>query len=270
MRRKNKNPNKAEQKNTYDQLLIYHKLDKSGQIEKFREAWNMPARGWLNRQNYYKWRGEFLVKPTNRFLISREYKNLLRGLQNKKIRWAEGKVDRSKMEEHEFKIEWQKPLFKFEYAINAIMTNLKIPERYKAFVEFSLVLKEVPKWQPIDRGLPRPRLTYDPNSRRHRLFIEAYGDTKAEDFTEGFFISEFYRHQRRLYDYGTIKQLGAKNLEIYGKMYDWHFRGRKTYKEVRELAKKEFGFNTKSDENVGTLLNRYKKLLGLYTRKSLK
>lgn len=257
-------------KSAKDARLIYERLDKSGWIEKFRTAWHLPLQGFMDKQNYHKWRGEFLTKATNDFLKSKKYNALQQELGKRRNLWARGKIHFSEIKVCSFNTQLLQPLFKFEYDINAIMTKLKIPQRYEAFVEHCLVLKEPPKWFPVGKGVPRPALSYDPNTGRKRLFIEVFGDTKIKDFKDGFFRAELERLQEKLYDYGTIKQLGSRNLEIDSKIFDWHFKEKKTYKEIKELAAKELRYPIKYTEDVGTHLKRFKKLIGVRARKKQK
>lgn len=254
-------------KNAEDAHLVYHKLEKSGWIEKFRKGWSLPISGFLDKQSYYKWRSEFLIKATNNFLKGKKYKDVWQEMERKKVLWAKSKIHFSEIEKYGIKTQLLEPLFKFEYDINAIMTKLRIPQRYEAFVEHCLVLKEPPKWFPIDRDMPRPELSYDPNAGRKRLFIEVFADTKMKDFKNIFFKIQLEKLQKKLYDYGTIKQLGSRYLEIYSKIYDWHFKEGKSYKEIKETVKEKLGYSIKYAEDVGTHLKRFKKYIGIGTGK---
>lgn len=257
-------------KKAQDAKIIYSKLEKMGCMEKFRTAWHLPPNGFLGKQNYYKWREEFLVKATNNFLRSRQYRAMKEEIWKKKLQWAKDKIHFSQIEAWGLKMQLKQPLFKFEYDIEQIMSALKIPNCYQTFVEQSLVLKEMSNLFPVDRDLPRPEFSFDPNTGRKRLFIEVFSDTKIKDFKDKWFQAELKKLQKKVYDYGTIKQLGFPNFEIYEKMYDWHFKEKKSYKEIRKLAKQELGYIIKSNEDVGKDLNRYKKAIGIGTRKKQK
>lgn len=190
-------------------------------------------------------------------------------MRKKKLQWANEKIAFSDIRAWGLKMQQQQPLFKFEYYISAIMTKLKIPQRYEAFVERCLILKEPPEWFPIERNMPRPELSYDLNTGRKRLFIETFADTKIKDFRSKLFRLEFKKLRAKLYDYGTIKQLGIPNLEMYETIYRWHSREGKGYKEIQRLLKRKFNRDM-SEIDIGTCLTRYKKHIGIRTPKMQK
>lgn len=244
-----------------DAKIIYLKLQKSDFVNLFRNTWHLPENGFLSAASYQKWRNEFLVKITNNFLRGKRYKQMQAEMQKKKYQWAGDKITMADVEGYGFKMQLEKPLFKFNYDIEVIMSALSLPERYKYFVERSLVLKSTPDPFPLDRPLPRPHLITDPNTGRKKLFIETYGDTKLSDFKSRIFAYHFGRLQPKVYDYGTIKKLGIPNFDIWQQLAKWREEG-KTYREIIGLAEKELGYSIKYEEDVKTYIKRYKKLVG--------
>ena len=243
-----------------DARIIYLKLQKSGYIARFRNIWGLPAKGFSNKANYQKWHSEFLVKRANKFLAN-EYKVMEKEMGKKRRQWANGKISFSDIEDFGHKMAVSNPLYKFDYDVETIMTFLHIPERYKRFVEMSLVIKSPPDFYPTDRPMPRPLLHTDPNTGRKELLIQTYGDTKLEDFRSRYFAYQFKRLQPKVYDYGTIKKLGVPNFDIWKQLSDWRDGG-KTHSEIRELAKSQLGYFIRYDEDVKTYIKRYKRLIG--------
>lgn len=244
-----------------DVKIIYLKLLNSGYISRFRDIWGLPSTGFSNWNNYYKWRGAFLNKRANNFFVSEEYKAMGDEMKRKKQQWADDKIPYSEIDAYGLKIQRANPVWKFDDDIETVMTILRIPERYKAFIEGALILKIPPDYFMISKHLPKPFLHTDPNTGRRKLLIETCGDTKLEDFRSPVFIHHFKKLQPKVYDYGTIKKLGVPNFDIWKQLSDWRDEG-KPYSEIRELSNNQLGYCIKHDEDVKTYVKRYKRSVG--------
>ncbi|MES2224285.1 MAG: hypothetical protein V4469_05145 [Patescibacteria group bacterium] len=257
-------------KEALDAKVIYYRLEKNGWIEKFRSGWDLPKDGFSNQNNFQRWYEEFVVKPTNKFLQSDSFKRMQKEMSVKRILWAKGKILMSDIDRYDFEVSLKNPSFKFEYDIENIMTRLAIPTYYEAFVHDTLVLKGQPKHFPVSKDTPKLDLSTDPNTGRKRLFVEVFSDTNIEDFKSALFKLNLEDYQEKLYDYGTIRQVGPENIDMWSQIYDWHFKDKKTYKAIKLLALEKFKKKFLTLEDIGTGLKRYKELLGIGTAKKRK
>lgn len=249
------------EKQAKDADLVYKRLEKSGWIEKFRKGWNLPPEGCSNNANFQKWYRLFVTEPSNKVLNKDFFKKMQKELRKKKLGWVNGKASLPEIEHYEFEMSKRVPDFKFDYDIQSIMTELKIPQYFELLVHDRLVYKECPEGYPLEKDLPKLDFSYDPNTRRKRLFVEIFADTKIKDFSEAVFQMKLKESQEKLYDYGTITQLGTKNTQQVDEIYRMHHIEGKSVKQIQN----ELGVR-----NVATILKRYKRKLALGTRKKQK
>jgi hypothetical protein len=142
------------------------------------------------------------------------------------------------------------------------MTELGISEFYEPLVIDALTMKNVPKFFPLSLESPRFELANDMETGRKKLLIEVFSYTKQKDFNKEEFLENLKKHQAKLHDFGSIKQVGSPNLDIAEQIVNLHFEEGKSYKELKKL------FPTVKD--IGTVIKRYKKRMGIRTRKRQK
>ena len=150
-----------------------------------------------------------------------------------------------------------------------IMQRLKIPERFLIVVENYLLYNDtttdyLPRYEPVDSFIRK-----NPTTGQEELLLQLDADTKKKDLQSKKLWERIKRLKTYLYDYGALTQRKKRYFGIHEQMYKWKLRGY-TYEQIREKAKKKFGYNIRFTEDVGTILKRYKKQVGITGTRKMK
>lgn len=110
-----------------------------------------------------------------------------------------------------------------------------------------------------------PLIKFNSITQRNELWIELSGRTRPEDFKSPVLWERIKTEQKKLHDYDSLPIFPARQFEISDKVAKWHIVDNLSYKEIKEKAKIELKYKFPSVRSVGTMIQRYKKYIGLST-----
>lgn len=241
-----------------DATAILKRLKHSGAIEKFRGEWSLPLDGFSSWIMFEKWWNTFIIPRANKWIKSKECKKLEKQQKQTKLQSAREKIGRE--------IILHNPIYRFEIDIDGILNTLKISERFRDYIKGALVTKKSPYLLPKSKT-PEPKLAYNQNTRRNELWVRVWAETTQKDFESPLLWHRIGLLKRKLHDYKTLTQRTPNYLSMHEQMYLWHFEHKLSYRQVIKRAKEEFGYNVKSEQDLSKILERYKKRVGIPTRK---
>jgi hypothetical protein len=153
-----------------------------------------------------------------------------------------------------------------------IMNKLKIPKRFFVLVEGYLLYGDTDESflmpsmieEPVEAFIKR-----NPATKEDELLLRLEAGVKRKDLTSKNLWEKIKHLQTMLPDYGALTQRRKRYLDTYEQIYKWKLEGY-TYKQIQEKTKEKFGYNIRFTEDVGTILKRYKKQVGITGTRKMK
>lgn len=240
--------------------IILRRLEYNGEVKQFRNAWHIKPEGFSGSSEFDRWWKNTLLPWANKWRAGEEYKDI-----QKRMKKDEGVIREYISKD---------PFLKFDLDLDIVIKKNKIPALFKEFVKQVLTLK--PEAIQIIPGLRDfgekhyerlyPLIRYNPVTERNELLIEITGRTNQEDFKSPRLWEKIREAQKKLHDYDSLPNFPAELFDISDKVAKWHIKDGLSYKEIKEKAKKELKYSFKTVNNVGTMIQRYKKYIGISTR----
>lgn len=188
-------------------------FQESKSCKMFRIRWGIPAKGFKNRNDYYKWNNE-LNKEINEYHKSNKYKKYREEIKRKKIEQAEGKIRQFDLDLFVQNIVLRDPYYKLEHDISWITLKSSKPIYWRDFIEQCLFFENPDICFP-DKPLPTPKLEWNSKYQFYELVIKnIFPDTDAKDFTNRYFLREFEKLKIGLPGFNNLKPRHRKDLDF--------------------------------------------------------
>lgn len=197
----------------YQEALLFKlAFQKFNHCLKFRKAWKISDKGFVDYREYNIWYNK-LLENSNKYLTSKKYKDYQQQVVDKRKDYHQGKITKNDLELFATQVHLTIPIQKYEFDIDQITICSGKPTYWRYFVERCLLFDDF-EISPITRPLPEPKLCWDSYNRVYELFIEnIFPDTTTKDFDNPSFTRRFRELQKKLPGYQFSRPRLKKKIE---------------------------------------------------------